>query len=112
MEYIYKANTDLNASFGAGFLEDIIPFMSNIYTTQRLRKALALADDFFAFLTKLVKQHEETFDSSKIYVVIFSHACTVNLVCQQCNKCNNYVIISNDLNDSSLFVKYKDNTFR
>ena len=45
-------------------MEDIIPFMINIYTTKRWRELMTEVDALLAFIRKLVEEHEETFDPS------------------------------------------------
>ena len=58
-------------SFGSGFLEDIIPFMTNIYPTQRWKNTIKEIDKLLAFMKKLVKEHEDTFDPSEYELQFF-----------------------------------------
>ena len=71
MEYALKLDMTIAEKFGAGFLEDIIPFMTNIYTTQRWKDAMAEIDAFLVFLKKRVDEHEETFDPSMHTMYLF-----------------------------------------
>ncbi|KAK3100089.1 hypothetical protein FSP39_014572 [Pinctada imbricata] len=52
--------------FGNGFFEDIIPFMTKIYTTKRWNKMSALMDEIYTFFNKELKEHKDTFDRSNI----------------------------------------------
>ena len=71
VEHALKMVIELSRKFGAGFLEDIIPFMSNIYTTQRWKDTMTEIDEWLALFKKLVNDHEDTFDPSMYIIYLF-----------------------------------------
>ena len=59
-----KGATEL---FGKGFIEDLFPaFLTNIWSTQRYKKAMGLFEELYAIFARKFKEHEETFDPDNI----------------------------------------------
>ena len=55
-----KGATEL---FGKGFIEDLFPaFLTNIWSTQRYKKAMGMFEELYAIFARKFKEHEETFD--------------------------------------------------
>ncbi|KAK3100020.1 hypothetical protein FSP39_013576 [Pinctada imbricata] len=52
--------------FGNGFFEDVIPFMTRIYTTQSWKKMKSLNDEGVICIQKELKEHRDSFDRNNI----------------------------------------------
>ncbi|XP_011454186.2 steroid 17-alpha-hydroxylase/17,20 lyase [Magallana gigas] len=56
-----KLDNDLSEKFGAGFFEDIFPYLKNIFTTAKWKVFLVLSEEVLNILRKKFKEHKETF---------------------------------------------------
>ena len=65
VEYILKTDVELTERFGSGFLEDIVPYMTKFYTTQRWNELVDETNKLLAIFDRLIKEHEDTFDPGK-----------------------------------------------
>ncbi|XP_062572180.1 steroid 17-alpha-hydroxylase/17,20 lyase-like [Saccostrea cucullata] len=59
-----KTYEDFVVDFGAGALEDLIPFLVHIYQTAKYKKLVRQKEKLFSFIKQKYKNHKETFDPS------------------------------------------------
>ena len=68
-----KLNKDANEMIGNGFVEDLFPFMTKIWTTKKYQTVMNIVNEFYGIINNQVEDHRKAFDPSKIYSKLRVH---------------------------------------
>ena len=74
---LLELDNDLLATFNNGLVEDIVPYLKDIYPTARWKKMVALTDQILNVFRGKLQEHKDTFKpgEDKIYFcVIYNNA--------------------------------------
>lgn len=63
---LIKLNEDLLADFGSGLLEDIVPYLKDIYPTASWKKFVNTTEQLLNVIRAKFKQHMDTFRPGKL----------------------------------------------
>ena len=63
-----KADKDLVVAFGTGLLEDVFPYLANIFPSSRYTTVLKLMNYIFDWINKNIAEHKESFNPGNVFV--------------------------------------------
>ena len=64
MKDFLKSYEDFVVDFGAGSVEDILPFLAHVYQTAKFKHLVKGKEKLFSFISKQYKKHKESFNPS------------------------------------------------
>lgn len=55
--------------FGAGSLEDLVPFLAHVYETAKFKNLVRMKEKMFSFITQKYNRHKESFSPGMFLLI-------------------------------------------
>lgn len=67
VQRLLDIDNDLLKSLGTGVLEDIVPYLKDIYPTAKWKKLVTLTTEMLNVIRKKLQEHKDTFNAGTSY---------------------------------------------
>ena len=66
VEFLIREKDIVNDNLANGLREDMLPFLKDVFPSKRYLAIKGVLDRAYPFIYKLLREHKETFDPSKL----------------------------------------------